>query len=178
MLRNIRKTFKQSAQIQSCADGEDRQAVPPSQVLQNLQSHLAVAAGGCVVPRPKNVNQVMRYAAALGRGGFCSTNVKAAIELRRIASHHFSAEPFRKLDAERRLYISRRNCDGHEGQERFAFAHRKRRCRARTKRKMSTNSARRRLPKTCWRGTFTFAGNKTREGCCRDRCSAARYKAP
>src|SRR5438552_9494014 len=120
----------------------------------------------------------MRYAAALGRGGLRGANIKAAVELRRIAGHHFSAETLRKLHAERRLSRSRGANDGHERQERVGFAHRKKRCRARTKRKMSTKSARRRLPKTCWRGTFTFAGNKTRGECCRDRCSAARYKAP
>src|SRR5438132_13462068 len=116
--------------------------------------------------------------AALGFSGLSVGYNKSAIELRPIEGHHFPAEPLGELHAEQRLPRSRRTDDGHERQERFLFAHRKRRCRARTKRKMSTNRARRRLPKTFWRGTFTFAGNKTRGECCRDRCSVAQYKAP
>src|SRR5713101_6388379 len=97
---------------------------------------------------------MMWNAAAFGEAGLCGANIKAAIELRRIASQHFPAEPLRELQTERRLSGCRRTNDGNERQERFVFFHRKRRCRTRTKRKMSTKSARRILPRTCWRGSF------------------------
>src|ERR1700687_897381 len=172
-LRNFRKTLAQRAQIQSCPDGENRQAFALPQVVQNLQSQLAVASRGCLIVEPKNVDQMEWNDAAFGWSGLCGANIKAAIELRRIAGHNFPAELLRELHAERRLSRCRRTNDGHERQERFIFAHRKRRCRARTKRKMSTKSARRRLPRTCWRGSFTgkrlrsanYTGNKTAARC-------------
>ena len=126
-LRNVRKTLEQSAQIQSCADGEYRQAFALPQVLQNLQSQLAVASRSCVVFGPKNVDQMVRNAAPFGRSGFCGANIKTAIELRRIAGHNFPAELLRDLHAERRLSRCRRTNDGHERQEHFIFAHRTRR---------------------------------------------------
>src|ERR1700674_3350142 len=172
-LRNVRKTLEQRTQIQSCADGEYWQAFALPQVFQNLQSQLAIASRGCIVPRPKDVDQVMRDATSIGGAWFCSANIKAAIKLRRIASHDFSAEPLRELYTECRLSRRRRTNDGNERQERFVFTHRKKRCRARTKRKMSTKSARRRLPRTCWRGSFTgkqlqsanCIGNRTATRC-------------
>src|SRR6266851_3590919 len=151
-LRNVRKTFEERTQIQSCADGKYRRVFAFAQVFQNLQGELAVASRGGIVPWPKNVDQMMRNATAFVEAGLCRANIKAAIELRRIARHHFSAEPLREAHTERRLSRCRRTNNGNERQELFISAHRKRRCRARTKRKMSTKSARRRLPKTCWRG--------------------------
>src|ERR1700687_1052902 len=172
-LRNVRETLEQRAQIQSCPDGEYGQAFALPQVFQNLQSQLAVASRGCLILGPKNVDQMVWNAAAFGWSGLCGANIKAAIELRRIAGHNFPAELLRELHAERRLSRCRRTNDGQERQERFVFTHRKRRCRARTKRKISTKSARRRLPRTCWRGSFTgkrlrlanYIGNKTAARC-------------
>src|SRR6266436_3241025 len=120
-----------------------------AQFFQNLQGELAVASSGGIVPWPKNVDQMVRNAAAFGEAGLGRANIKAAIELRRIARHNFPAEPLREAHAERRLSRCRRTNNGNERQELFIFAHRKRRCRARTKRKMSTKSARRRLPRIC-----------------------------
>src|SRR3981081_2113931 len=88
-MRTVRATLKQRAPIQSRADGEYRQAFAFAQVFQNLQSQLAVAPRSCIVFWPKNIDQVMRNAAAFGQAGFSSTNVKAAIELRRIAGDNF-----------------------------------------------------------------------------------------
>ncbi len=177
-LRNVRKTFEQRAQIQSRADGEYGQPFPLPETVEHGQRQLAISARGGFFLRAKNIHQVMRNAAALRGAGFCGANIKAAIELRRIAGHHFSAKLLRESYAERRLSRSRRANDGNEWQELLVFVHRKRRCRARTKRNISTKSARRRLPKTCWRGIFTFAGNTTLWECCRDRCNAVRYTGP
>src|SRR5258708_914614 len=172
-LRNVRKTLEQRAQIQSRADGEYRQSFPLPEIFQNAQGPLAVAPRGCVILWAKNVNQMMRNAAAFGGARFCSANIKTAIELRRIAGYNFSAESLSKLHAERRLSRCRRTNNNNERQKRFDFTHRKRRCRARTKRKMSIKSARRRLPRTCWRESFTdtrlrsanYTGNKTAARC-------------
>src|SRR5712671_6529213 len=146
-LRIVRKTFEERVQIQSCAYGKYRQVSAFAQVFQNLQGELAVASSGGIVPWPKNVDQMVRNAAAFGEAGLGRANIKAAIELRRIARYNFPAEPLRECHAERRLSRSRRTNNGNERQGLFVFAHRKRRCRARTRRKMSTKSARRRLPR-------------------------------
>src|SRR5882762_11529310 len=180
-LRNVRETFEQRAQIQSGAGGEYRQPIPLPQAVQNSQGQLAVSARGRFFLRAKNIHQVMRNTAAFGGTGFCGANIKAAIELRRIADHNFPAEPLRELHAERRLSRSRGANNNNERQERFVFTHRKRRCRARTKRKISTKSARRRRPRTCWRGSFTdkrlrsanYTGNKTAARCMVRRRPAA-----
>src|SRR5467141_2139608 len=153
-LRNVRKTLEQRAQIQSRADGKYGQALAMPEVIQNLQSQLAVASRGCILLWPENVDQMMRNAAAFGVAGLRGANIKAAIELRGIAGDHFPAELLRESHTERRLSRGRRANESNERHERFVFTHRKRRCRARTKRKMSTKSARRRLPRTCWRGSF------------------------
>src|SRR6267143_5292944 len=107
-LRNVRKAIEQRAPIQSRADGEYLQAFAFAQVFQNLQSQLAVAPRSCIVSWPQNIDQVMRNAAAFGQAGFSSANVKAAIELRRIAGDNFPGEPLRELHAERRFSRCRR----------------------------------------------------------------------
>src|SRR5437016_7056952 len=172
-LRNVCETFEQRAQIQSRAGGEYRRELPLPQAAQNRQRGLAISARGRLFLRAEDIHQVMRNATAFGGRGFCSANIKPAIELRRIAGHNFSAEPLRDSHAERRLSRCRSTNNNNERQKRFVFAHRKRRCRARTKRKMSMKSARRRLPRPGWRVSFTdkrlrsadYTGNKTAARC-------------
>src|SRR5439155_27184820 len=172
-LRNVRETLEQRAQVQSRAGGEYWQALPLPQAVQHRQRRLAISARGRFFLRAKNIHEVMRDAAAFGRSGFCSANIKPAIELRRIAGQNFPAEPLRESHPERRLSRCRRTNNNNERQKRFVFAHRKRRGRARTKRKMSMKSARRRMPRTCWRVSFTdkrlrsanYTGNKTSSRC-------------
>ena len=172
-LRNVREPLEQRAQIQSRADGEYRQTLPLSQARQYRQRQLAISARGRLFLRAKDIHQVMRNAVAFRGGGFCGANIKPAIELRRIAGHNFAAEPLRESRTERRLSRCRRTNNNNQGQKRFLFAHRKRRCRARTKRKMSMKSTRRRLPRTCWRLSFTdmrlrsanYTGNKIAARC-------------
>ena len=172
--RNVREAFQQHAQVQSRPDSEDRQAFPVSQVLQCGQCQLAIATCSCFVFRIENVDQVMRNAAAFGCVGFCRTYVKPAIELRGIAGHHFPAEPLGQPYAERGLARCRWTNDGHERQKGVFSAHRTRRCRARTRMKMSTKRARRRLPRTCWRVSFT--DKPLRSANCTGNKTAARYR--
>jgi hypothetical protein len=77
-LRNVRKTFEQRAQIQSRADGEYRQSFPLPEIFQNAHGPLSVAPRGCVILWAKNVNQMMRNAAAFEGARFCGANVKTA----------------------------------------------------------------------------------------------------
>src|ERR1700719_397062 len=93
--------------------------------------------------------------ATLWDSWFCGADVEAAIELRGIARDYFAAEPPGQPNAQRRFTRSRGTYDGNEWPIRFVWSHRKRRWRARTKIKISTNSARRRLPRICWRASFT-----------------------
>src|SRR5260370_15374944 len=125
-LRNVCTTFEERAQIQSCADGKYRQVSAFAQVFQNLQGELPVASSRGIVPWPKNVDQMMRNATAFGEAGLCRANIKAAIELRRIARYNLPAEPLRECHAQRRLSRSRRTNNGTERQELFVFAHRHR----------------------------------------------------
>src|SRR5260370_20836960 len=172
-LRYVREPLKERAQIQSRADGEYRQAFASPEVFQNAQSPLAVAPRGDVILWAKHVNQMMRNAAAFEGARFCGANIKTTIELRRITGYNFPAESLSKLHAERRLSRCRRTNNNDERQKRFDFTHRKRRCRARTKIKISMKNARRRLPRTCWRVSFTdkqlrsanYTGNKTAARC-------------
>ncbi len=113
-LRNVGKTFKQRAQIQSRAHGEYRQALALTQVPQSAQSELAVAPRGCIILWSKHVDQMMWNAAPFGIGGLCGADVKAAIQLRRIACHNFPAKAFRELHSERRLPRCRRTDNGNE----------------------------------------------------------------
>src|SRR5260370_15427465 len=149
-LRNVRETFEQRAQIQSRAGGEYRQPFPLPQAVQHRQRQLAVAARGRFFLRAKNIHQVMRNAAAFGGARFCSANIKATIELRRIADHNFPAEPLREFNAEPPLSRTRRANNNNERQQRSVFTPRKRRRRARARRKISTKRARSRLPATSW----------------------------
>src|ERR1700674_3590815 len=171
--RHVRETAEHRAQIQSRAGGEYWQPFPLPQAVQHGQRQLAISARGRFFLWAENIHQVMRNAAAFGGAEFCGAYIKAAIELRRIARYHSPAEPLREIDTERRLSRCRRANNNNERQKRFVFAHRTRRCRARTKRKMSTKSARRRLPRTCWRLSFTdkrlrsanYTRNKTAARC-------------
>src|ERR1700730_12913039 len=89
--------------------------------------------------------------AALSRTRLGRADVEPAIELRGIARDHFAVELFGEPNAQRRFSRSRGTDDGNEWRMLIFQAHRKRRWRARTNRKMSTNSARRMLPKICCR---------------------------
>jgi hypothetical protein len=60
---------------------------------------LAVATRGGIILWPKNVNQMMRYSAAFRGAGLGGANIKATLELCRIAGHHFTAELLRELYA-------------------------------------------------------------------------------
>src|SRR6267142_3400139 len=101
---------------------------------------------------------MMRNAATLGCAGFGCPNIEFAIKLRRIAGHHFPAQLLSKPHTQRGLAGSRRANDGNKGQKHFRIAHRKKMWRARKTKTTSTTRARSRLPRTCWRETFTLPG--------------------
>src|SRR3989449_457626 len=107
---------------------------------------------------PQHIDQMMRDPAALGSAGLGSPNIESAIKLRRIAGHHFSAQPLGEPDTQRGLAGSRRANDGNKRQKSFRIAHRKKMWRARKTKTTSTTRARSRLPRTCWRETFTLPG--------------------
>jgi len=100
-LRDIREAFEERAQIQSRADGENREARAVAQTVEDREGHLPVAACRGRVLRAEHINQVMRNAAALGSRRLCRADVEPAIELRRIARDYFAAELFRQPDAQR-----------------------------------------------------------------------------
>src|SRR5260370_1422066 len=120
-LRPVGQALEQRAQIQSSANGEYRQALALPQVCQNLQGQLAVAACSRIVLWPKNVDQMMRNAAAFEQSWLCRPNIKAAIELGRIASHSFPAQPLSEHHAKRPLSRCRRTNNGNGPQERVIF---------------------------------------------------------
>src|SRR4029077_17034419 len=90
-----------------------------------------------------------------GKTRFPGTDVETFVKLRRVASHYFSVKPLGEPHSKCRLARSRRPYYGHKRQKRLVLIHGNRRWRARTNRKISTNKKRRRLPRTCWRASFT-----------------------
>src|SRR6266404_281532 len=101
---------------------------------------------------------MMRNAATLGGAGFGCSNIESAVKLRRIAGHYFPAQLLSEPHTQRGLAGSRRANDGHKRQKRLRIAHRKKMCRARKTKTASTTRARSRLPRTCWRDSFTLPG--------------------
>lgn len=94
-LRDIREAFEERAEIQSCANGENREERAVAKIGEDRQGHLPVAAGRGRVLRAEHINQVMRNPAALGNRGLCRADVEPSIELRGIARDYFAAELLR-----------------------------------------------------------------------------------
>src|SRR5205807_1802068 len=95
-LRNVRKTFEQRAQIQSRAGSEYWQPFPLPQTVQHGQRQLAVSARGRFFLRAKNIQQVMRNAAAFGGAWSSRANTNAASQPGRMARYPFPAAPRRR----------------------------------------------------------------------------------
>jgi len=95
-LRDVREALEECAQIQSRANGENREARAVAQIGEDREGHLPIAACRGRVLRAEHINQVMRNPAALGRRRLCRAHVEPAIELRRIARDYFAAELFRQ----------------------------------------------------------------------------------
>ena len=100
-LRHVRKSFQQRADVQTGANGENRESRAAAKIGEDSQSELPIASGGCGFLWIENVNQVVRHSAALRRGWFGSADVEASIELRGIAGSYFSAELLSQPNAQR-----------------------------------------------------------------------------
>src|SRR5262249_61645622 len=122
--------------------------------------HLPVTARARALRGIKNISQMMRHTAALCNTRLGGADVKSAIQLRGIASDNFTAKALCQPDPQRGFARCRRSNDGNEKWLRVLQIHRNKRCRARTKIKMRTKSARRRLPTTWLR--WSFIGKRLR----------------
>ena len=73
--------------------------------------YIGGGAAGVICVRLDKVHQVMRDAPLLFRRGFGRANRKGAVDLRRIACHHFPVEPLGEKHTQRRFARSRRPDD-------------------------------------------------------------------
>ncbi len=100
-LRDVREAFQQGAQIQTSANGENREARAAAQVGEDAERHLPIASRRCCFLRTEHIKQVMRHAVAHGTCRLSRANIEPAIELRGITRDYFAAKLFRQPHAQR-----------------------------------------------------------------------------
>ena len=91
--------FKQCAQVEAGANGEDWQRAPLPQGREQFESAAAVFTGGKWFRRGlgaiNQIHHMVNDAAPFLHRGFGRSDVKTAVDLRRIAGDDFAPEPFR-----------------------------------------------------------------------------------
>src|SRR6202047_5051636 len=112
--RNIRETLEQGTQVKPRANSEYRQPLPRAKIIQHGNGPLAIIPGGCWFARIQHINQMMRYALPLFECGLRRADIKPAIELRGIASHHFASKLLGEPNRKRRFSRSGWPNDGNE----------------------------------------------------------------
>ncbi len=110
----VGKPFEQRAQIQAGAHGKDRQLFTAAQIFQDAKRAAAVVAGREHFIGIKQVHQVMRNSLLFGGRHFGCADVKAPVNLRGIAAHHFPAEAPGHGDAQRGFARAGGADDGHQ----------------------------------------------------------------
>ena len=111
-LRARKKSFKQSAQIESGSSADDGQAFPllgfpQSDLAQNLPRLAGIISGANVGERIHAIQQVMRNLGSLRRAGFGRADFKFAVHRNRVAVDDFSVEAARDRERQSGLPASR-----------------------------------------------------------------------
>jgi len=97
----VGEAFEESAEVESCAGGEDGQLVAAAEIVEREERVAAVVAGGEDFVGLDEVDEVMRDALPFAPRDLRGADVEVAIDLRRIADEDFAVEALGEFDGER-----------------------------------------------------------------------------